>query len=115
MSLTLSVNDTNDLLIGSDGLLSLSRGQEAVMQAAQQAAQTQLGELIYAVDTGIPNFAVVWNGAPSVAQFEAFFRRTVLAVAGVTEVVSLSTQVRNKVLSYQATLRTIYGQAALNG
>lgn len=115
MSLTLAVNENNDLFIGSDGSLALARAQDAVMQSAQQAAQTQLGELIYAVNVGIPNFAVVWGGAPSIAQFEAFFRRTILAVAGVIEVVSLNTQVRNSVLSYQATLRTIYGQAELNG
>jgi hypothetical protein len=115
MSLTLPVDENNDLFIGSDGALSLSRSQDAVMQTAQQAAQTQLGELLYAIETGMPNFQVIWNGAPNVSQFEAFFRRTVLEVTGVIEVVSLVVQTRNNTLSYSATLRTIYGQAALNG
>jgi hypothetical protein len=115
MSRTLSVDENNDLYIGPTGSLAISDGLDSVMQAAQQAAQTRLGEMIYATDQGLPYFESVWSGAPSVAQFDAFLRRTLLAVDGVTAVQSLSTTVAGGALSYQAEIQTIYGPGALNG
>lgn len=112
---TLAVDANNDLYVGADGALAVVSGLTAVLQAAQQAAQTQLGEMIYAVDEGIPNFAAVWNGAPNVAQFEAALRRTLSAVEGVTGVSDLITTVRANTLSYSATITTIYGAGAING
>jgi len=115
MTVTLSVDSKNDIYIGANGSLSLSSAIQATLQAAQQAAQTQLGEMIYATDQGIPNFAVVWNGAPNLAQFEAYLRRAILAVEGVTGIESLDVAQGAGVLTYRATIVTIYGTGAING
>lgn len=111
----LAVNSKNDIFIGGDGNLAQATALDAVMQAAQQAAQTQLGEMIYAVDQGVPNFAAVWNGAANVAQFEAFLRRTLLAVDHVTGIDSLTITIADNKLSYVANIQTDYGPGALNG
>lgn len=115
MSRVLSVDSSNDIYIGPDGSLATSTGVNAVMQACQQAAQTQLGEMIYAVDQGLPNFAAVWNGAPNISQFEAYLRATLLAVDGVVAVVSLATTRADNRLIYEATIQTIYGLGTING
>ena len=115
MTRTLTVNSNNDIFIALNGSLSVSDGLVAVMQAAQQSAQTQLGEMVFAVDDGIPNFATVWNGAPNVSQFEAYLRSAITAVDGVTSVDSLTTKVEGGALSYAATIQTIYGPGVLNG
>ncbi len=115
MSRVFSVDSNNDLYIGPDGSLALADGIAAVMQAAQQAAQTQVGEMIFAIDQGMPNFATVWNGAPNVAQFDAALRRTLLAVEGVTGVPALSVETGGGAVSYRATIQTIYGLGAING
>lgn len=115
MSRVIAVDSNNDLYIGPDGSLALADGLRAVMQAAQQAAQTQLAEMIYAVDQGLPNFAAVWNGAANVAQFEAYLRRAITDVAGVTGVQDLTTTVSANKLSYRVTIQTIYGPGVLNG
>lgn len=115
MTIVLAVTAKNDIFIGPDGSLATSVDLQAVLEAAQQAAQTQLGEMIYAVDGGIPNFAAVWNGAANVAQFEAALRRTLLAVENVTGVLDLTTDVRANALSYTATIQTIYGPGVING
>ena len=112
---TLAVDGSNDIFIGTDGGLAIASELDAVLQVAQQATQTQLGEMIYAVDEGIPNFAAIWNGAPNVAQFEAALRRTLLAVEGVTGVSDLVVTAGNNALSYTATISTIYGAGAING
>lgn len=115
MSRVIAVDQNNDLYIGQNGSLATVTGLAAVMQACQQAAQTQLGEMIYAVDQGLPNFAAVWSGAPNLSQFEASLRATLLAVEGVTAVVSVVTDRSSNKLTYQATIETIYGLGALNG
>lgn len=115
MTRVLAVNAKNDLFIGADGSLATAAGLDAVMQACQQAAQTQLGEMIYSTEEGVPNFDAVWNGSPKVAQFEAFLRRTLLAVPDVTGIVSLDTLVAANRLSYRVEIQTIYGTGTING
>ena len=71
MTRTLAADDNNDIFISTDGSLAIATGLQATLQAAQQAAQTQLAEMEYAVDKGVPNFAVVWNGSANLSQFDA--------------------------------------------
>jgi hypothetical protein len=115
MSRVLAVDENNDLYLGPDGRLALTDGLTAVLQAVQQAAQTQLAEMIYAVDQGVPNFETVWGGAPNLPQFEAYLRRAISGVEGVTGVQDLSTSVSRNRISYRAVIQTIYGAGGVNG
>ena len=115
MSLTLAVNDKNDLFVDKSGSLAQVRDIQAVLESAQQAAQTQLGEMQYHVDRGIPNFTVLWNGHPSVAQFEAALRRELMKVTDVLDVPALSTRLRGETVVYSATIKTTFGTAEING
>lgn len=115
MTRTLAVDDNNDIFVGVDGLLSIATARDAVMQACAQAAKAQLGEMIYAVDQGLPNFEVVWNGAPNLSQYEAYLRRNIEAVADVISVDAVTITANAGVLSYIATIKTIYGPGLLNG
>lgn len=115
MTTTISANSNNDIYIGANGSLSLSTGVNAVMQACQQAAQTQLGEMIYAIDEGIPNFETIWDGARNVPQFEAFLRQTILAVENVTGIESLEITIGANTLNYKAVIQTTFGTGVLNG
>jgi hypothetical protein len=111
---TLKVDDSNDIYVDASGALAIAEGLVAVMQAAQQSAQTQLGEMVYAVDQGIPNFTSIWNGAPNLAQFEAYLRRAMLGVDGVLAIDSLAISSTEGKVSYSATIQTIYGPGVLN-
>lgn len=113
--LVISADSNNDLYIGPDGALALSTALEAVMQAAQQAAQTQLEEMMFFVDQGIPNFSSVWNGAVNLAQFEAYLRRTILAVDHVIGIDDLTITQGNNAVSYVARIQTDYGPGAISG
>jgi hypothetical protein len=115
MSLTLAVNERNDLFVGADGNLARASDLAAIMQAAQHAAQTQLGEMIYAADQGVPNFEVVWNGTPNRSQFDAFLRRAILSVDGVQQIQQLDISSSGNGLSYRAVIQTVFGMAVLNG
>lgn len=115
MSLVLSVDSNNDLYVGTTGSLATATGLQAVLQAAQQAAQTQLGEMMYAVEDGVPNFRTVWDGAPNLQQFEAFLRRTLLAVENVTGVESVAISRAGNTVSYVARIQTTFGLGVVNG
>jgi hypothetical protein len=115
MTQVFTVDRDNDLVIGTDGNLSRSAGLEAVLQACEQAAKAQLGEMVLSVDQGVPNFQTVWNGSPNVQQFEGYLRRQLLRVEGVIAIKTLVASASNNVLSYTATIETIYGEGALNG
>lgn len=114
MSRTLSVDENNDIYIAADGNVATAMDLQATLQAAQQAAQTRLGEMVFAVDQGVPFFEAVWIGSPNLSQYDAALRSAILAVDGVLGVDDLTMTRAGDVLSYSATIQTIYGQGVIN-
>lgn len=115
MTRTLFADSNNDIFIGPDGSLAVATEVKATMQAAQQAAQTQLGEMIYATDQGIPNFDTIWNGRKNISQFDAYLRRAILGVEHVTGIRELTITTSANTLSYVATIETDFGPGVING
>jgi hypothetical protein len=115
MTRVFTVDENNDLILAGDGDLAISTDLEAVLQACEHAAKAQLAEMVLAVDQGVPNFQTIWQGSPNVFQFEAYLRRQLQNVTGVVEVSELTSTVSDNVLSYTATIQTIYGQGVVNG
>lgn len=115
MTRSLAVDSNNDIFVGPDGSLSVATGREAVLHVCAQVAKTQLGEMVFAVDQGLPNFEAVWNGAPNVGQFEAYLRRNLEAVPDVISVDSVTIDATGGALTYVATIKTIYGPGVING
>lgn len=116
MNLQIAVNNNRDIFLDAAGNLAFVRDILAVKESAQEAAQSQTGEMIYAVDRGIPNFKVIWGGAPSIAQFEAALRREFLRVTDVTGVPQVSAKLVGEAVVYTATIKTTYGnQTVSNG
>lgn len=112
----------NDIYLDVEGNIAIAgKTQEtqdqiqAVLQCCKTAALAQLGEMVLHTDLGIPNLDLIWNGSPNIVQWESVLRSTFLSVEGVQEVLSLSARQSGRVLSYSATIQTIYGQGALNG
>jgi len=115
MTQTFSSDENNDLFIATDGNLSISDGLDAVLFACQTAAQAQLGEMVLAIDKGVPNFQTIWRSSGNLAQFEAYLRATLAAVDGVREITQLTTQIVDNSVSYQATIVTNFGAGQING
>lgn len=112
---TLATNSNNDIYLGADGNIALAFDLNAVAQTCNHAAEAQRGEMVLNVNDGIPNFQLIWVGVPNLQQFETAVRAALLAVTGVTEVISFTSTVTNNVLDYNATIRTIYGVGQING
>ena len=114
MTTQLAVNSDNDIFIDALGNLAIAFDLTACMQAAQQAAQAQRGEMQYHVERGVPNLAVLWSGAPSVAQFRAAVRREIELTTDVIDVPRLDARLVGEGAVYTAEIRTIYGQGVIS-
>lgn len=115
MTRVFQVDSNNDLMLAENNNLAIADGLTATMQACEQAARAQINEMVLNVDEGMPNFQVVWVGAPNLQQFEAYLMARLLTVDGVTDVESIESSVSSGVLSYTATIKTIYGNGVING
>lgn len=115
MTITIAVNQSNDIYRGTDGNLTFVSGLEAVLQLCEHAMKTRLGEVELDSDEGIPYFDVVFVGAPNLIQFEAASRKTLLAVDGVVEIIDFKMSLVDNTLTYLADIKTVYGQGSIGG
>lgn len=110
---TLTVDNNNDLVI-INGNLSISTDQQAVMYSCEQAVKAQYGEMIFAIEKGIPYNLLAWDSAPNLIQLEAYMRRAILAVPNVINISSFEIAASNNKINYSATINTTYGAITLN-
>lgn len=115
MTRSLAVDSSNDIYVGPNGNIAVAVDLEAVKHACAAAAKTQLGEMIYAVDQGLPNFEVIWNGSPNLRQYEAALRENLLTVPGVVGIESVTISSAGGEVAYTVVIQTIYGTGTLNG
>jgi hypothetical protein len=114
MTLTFRTDGNNDLMI-SAGRLAIVSQREAILQICAHAAKAILGEMVLAVDKGMPYFETIWVGGPTVAPFEAAFRSRILEVEGVEAIEELVIEQSQNAMRYTAQIRTIYGTGPING
>ena len=83
---------------------------DVVAQNCDQAMRQQLGELNYDADKGVQYFDNIFTGNPNFQRFESQARREILNVDGTTGINSFDFEFNDNVLSYNATIGTIYGE-----
>lgn len=112
---TFQTTETNDLVLGGNGALSILTDIQAVTQSAKEYMQSRFAEMIHNVDQGIPFDALVWGGTPNIAQFEAAGRARLMQVPNVLRVSEFTARLNGDILSYRATIQTPWGEVALSG
>lgn len=113
-TLTFAINDNNDLYLDQNDNIAMHSDLLAVQDACLGAARTILGEMLFYINQGLPDFQAVWDGVPDLQQFETALRFTLLNVQDVDQVLSISVDVQNNILTYSAIILTIYGQTEIN-
>lgn len=117
--ITFMSDNENDWMLDSNNNLAIGtgdtniHGQEALAVCARHYAQTILGEMIHAVDKGIP-FLNTAFGRVEIVRFEAALRERLLELEGIVEVLNVDTQVVDDTLSYSADIKTIYGTISIS-
>lgn len=105
----------NDLYLDANGNIVMVTGLQAVLETCSHAAKTILGEMVFQIDQGLPDFEAIWVGVPNIPQWELALTQALEAVQDVIEVISVEVIRQNNVLSYIATISTIYGTGSING
>lgn len=113
--ITLAVDLNNDLVIGSDGLLSFAVDVEAVSQNAAHYGKTLRNEMLHEFDLGIPFFIVAFGANLTIQQYEAATKQRLLQTPGVTGIKAFDVVQEGDILKYTATIETIYGLSEVNG
>jgi hypothetical protein len=121
----------NDLFVGDDGNIVLAGITEsnpdqlnAVLYACANAAKSVLGEMVLNTNRGLPNFQVIWVGAPNIGIWEAALRNILSAIDGVSDIAEITTQRgyntnaynnTQDLLIYTVTIVTEFGTGTFNG
>lgn len=105
---TLAVNQNIDIFLTDGGQLAVAQGLEAVRFSCEEAMRAIRGEMIYAVDRGMPLFETAFLEV-RLPQFEAAARATLLAVPNVLSVDAFDAFVRDDTLGYTASIRSAFG------
>ena len=96
------------------GLIQFKTGIDACVQNCRTAMLAQQGEMIYAMDSGLPTRATVWdNYNPQL--FEAAARSVLKSVQDVTGILSFTQSLNNGTLGYSVEISTIYGNTTVAG
>lgn len=105
---SLSINDNNDIFVGTDGNIAISTGAPAILQNTRTAMQAQRGEMQYAIDDGMPTRLTAFDGF-NPTQFEAAARAVIGAVAGVNAVNEFEAVNNAGTVEYSAVISTTEG------
>ena len=115
MTRTFSTDASNDVFIGPDDNLAVLSGIAAIAAACATATKAQLGEMVLATDSGIPNFQALWIGTPEYSLWKSYILKTLQNVPGVQQVTSLTLSVNGNTVRYTANITTQFGQGTVNG
>jgi len=111
---TLAGNENNDIFIDATGELALDTGIQAVLDDCETAIKAQRGEMVEAVNQGIPTAETVWD-RKNIQEFETACVVALRAVPNVVEVESFDTVQVANTLEYTAVIITTFGEGSFNG
>ena len=115
MTVSFLTDTSNDLYIAADGNMAIGYGLAAVVQSVENATQAILGQCVFDVELGLPNFETIWNGVPNLDQYETALRDTILNVPSVVDIESLEIAATGGTVGYTARILTDFGAGAVNG
>lgn len=112
MVLKISVDENNDWYLNENKNIALVRDLIAIKEECEHVVKTVIGELVFEIERGVLSFEVggTFGNNPDLLFFDSRARRAWLGVVGVVEVISLDASISDNILSYNATIETIFGE-----
>lgn len=108
------LSSSNDLYLDLAGNLKIDLGLQALVDICLNVTRALLGEMVLTVNNGLPYFQVVFVGSPNLAVFQAYLINALNGIEGVNSVQDVSMSMSSNVLSFTATIDTIYGPTTLS-
>jgi hypothetical protein len=112
--ISIRIGEKREIVLDSYGNIAFVSELSAVGQNAITALSAQSGEMIHAMDDGMPTLSAVWEKY-SPARFEAAARRVLMNVDGVLEVINFWQRKADDTLNYSAVIRTAFGDTQISG
>lgn len=108
MTFSIAMDDNYDLFLDERGNLATVIGAKACAQNSRSAMSAQRGEMVLAMQRGIPTMATVFSQFDP-AQFEAAARIALRRVPGVLGVTAFDVMQVGTAVEYTTTLLTEFG------
>ena len=105
---SIAITMDNDLFLDARGNLAFVTGAQAIAQDTRTAMSAMLGEMQYAIESGMPMRSTAFDRY-NPAQFEAAARAVILAVPGVVSIDEFRATMNGNTLDYTAQISTIEG------
>jgi hypothetical protein len=113
MTQSFGFNSSNDIYLNSSGNLQVDTGLQALIDVCLNVSRALLGEMVLTINNGLPYFQAVFTGNPNLAIFQAYLISALNNIDGVNSVQNVNLSLNANVLSFTATIDTIYGPATL--
>ncbi len=105
--------DTGDLIVGAD--LSFLSDGDAIKQACRLALELFLGEWFLDGSIGVPYYEEILVKAPNLPAIRAIFRKKLLAIVGVLDVISINLSYDNAARKLSVSWRVLTDFGELTG
>lgn len=122
MTTVIGINENNDMYMDEtnniaifSGQTSNKNGQTAIEQAAKTATLAQLTEMILFTTQGMPALQQVFVGSPNYSLYQTALVAAIENIDDVVSVTSLVLSATGGIMSYTATVETIYGTMVIDG
>lgn len=105
----------NDIYVDGDGNLAIGEDAYAMAEIVKDITRTQLGELQFDEEAGVPYFETIFSSRTNADLFLANVQRVIQNISGVIRIESFTSSINGDVLNYEAQIRTQYGVISING
>jgi hypothetical protein len=112
---TIAINSNNDIYLDGNNNIAMKKDINAIADIVLNKVRTNLGELQFNIDLGIPYFTTIFTSTPNFDLWQKFVEDSALSLDNVIEIVSFSKEINNYVLSYSMTIKTDFGSVTVNG
>jgi endoglucanase Acf2 len=110
---TLGLSASNDIYVNPSGNIQVDTALQALVDICLNVSKALLGEMVLTVNNGLPYFQAVFTGVPNLAVFQTYLINALNGIDGVNSVQNVNMSLDDNVLSFTATISTIYGPTTL--
>lgn len=112
---TIAINSNNDIYLDGNNNIAMKKDINAIADIILNKVRTNLGELQFNIDLGIPYFTTIFTSTPNFDLWQKFVEDSALSLDNVTEIVDFNKTIQNNTLTYSMTINTNLGVITVNG
>lgn len=112
---TIAINSNNDIYLDGNNNIAMKKDINAIADIVLNKVRTNLGELQFNIDLGIPYFTTIFTSTPNFDLWQKFVEDSALSLDNVTEIVDFNKTIQNNTLTYSMTINTNLGVITVNG